>query len=570
MTATPALALVPIVFAVTGHRDLLDDDLPVLSAVVSEQLRMLSEQHPNSPCLLLSALAEGADRLVARCALDAGWDLGVVLPLPQADYEADFLNENSIAEFRALIARSAWCRDISSAGVGRPACYDALGEWLARHSQVLIALWDGGPGKGSGGTAEVVKRFREGLAQERLVVPDACPVFHVHTRRIASAGSASDMALGSVEHLAPRPAGVPDAGEHARWKAALQRIDQFNRDASQATEAGLLIGIEDSNSLPLPASSVGAPGKSAPGLARALFLVADAMAIQAQRERSLMFRGLLALGAAAILLAQTYAGLFPLPVLLCVAISLSCIGIAWYRVSERRCVEQRYLDYRALAEACKIQHFWDVAGINESVSDHYLREQHDELDWIRQAIRTTGLITPPPSDLPLSQRLQWVRDTWIEDQRRYFLGDGGQRIGKAAQNRLQDKVWSRRSRSLVTAGASLMILTAIFHLFVADLTISSDDWTLRSLIVGYSLVFGAAALCKVYQQTSAFSEHAKKYERMGQELRIVRNRLDAALNAGHCEQAASLIQALGIEALAENGDWLLLHRDRPVSAQGFG
>ena len=35
--------------------------------------------------------------------------------------------------------------------VGRPACYSVLGDWLAGQSQVLIALWDGGPGNGPGG-----------------------------------------------------------------------------------------------------------------------------------------------------------------------------------------------------------------------------------------------------------------------------------------------------------------------------------------------------------------------------------------------------------------------------------
>lgn len=563
----PDLALVPLVLAVTGHRDVPADDLAVLSAAVSAQLRKLSAQHPNSPGLLLSGLAEGADRLVARCALEAGWALGVVLPLPQSDYEADFSDERSVADFRELIARAAWCRDISAAGAVRPACYDALGDWLARRSQVLIALWDGGAGKGVGGTADVVKRFREGVAQERLTAPDAGPVIHVLTRRMGGADLRGGKAPGSVEHLAAQPGGLAVAGEQIRWAAALQRIEQFNRDARQAEAAGLLAGIEGSSSLPACPMASGRSGHSP---ARALFLVADVMAMQAQRERSRMSRALLVLGAAAIVLAQTYSCLFMLPMLLFGAIVLSCIGIGWYRVSQSRCVEQRYLDYRALAEACKIQYFWDVAGVRECVSDHYLREQRDELEWIRQAIRTTALTLPAAADAPLPQRLQWVREAWIEDQRRYFLGDSARRIGKAALNRQLDKIWSRRTENLVIAGALLMVLTAVFHGFFADLTISSHDWALRSLIFGFSLVFGAAGLCKVHQQTSAFAEHAKKYERMGQGLQLARTRLDAALAAGHCDQAAALVQAFGIEALAENADWLLLHRDRPVSAQGFG
>lgn len=115
-----------------------------------------------------------------------------------------------------------------------------------------------------------------------------------------------------------------------------------------------------------------------------------------------------------------------------------------------------------------------------------------------------------------------------------------------------------------------MLVTAGFHLLVADLTFSLHDWLLRSLLVVYSIVFGAAGLCKVYQQTSAFSEHAKKYERTGRTLQVALGRMDAAFDAGDDAGAVGVIRSFGIEALDENGDWLLLHRERPVSAQGFG
>ena len=41
-------------------------------------------------------------------------------------------------------------------------------------------------------------------------------------------------------------------------------------------------------------------------------------------------------------------------------------------------------------------------------------------------------------------------------------------------------------------------------------------------------------------------------------------RLDELLAAGDLAEAEALVPELGKEALAENGDWLLLHRDRPM------
>jgi hypothetical protein len=44
--------------------------------------------------------------------------------------------------------------------------------------------------------------------------------------------------------------------------------------------------------------------------------------------------------------------------------------------------------------------------------------------------------------------------------------------------------------------------------------------------------------------------------------------LTTAIDEGNDAQGRALVQELGIEALAENADWVLLHRDRPVTVPG--
>ena len=41
-------------------------------------------------------------------------------------------------------------------------------------------------------------------------------------------------------------------------------------------------------------------------------------------------------------------------------------------------------------------------------------------------------------------------------------------------------------------------------------------------------------------------------------------RLEGAIKANSPDAAVSIIVEIGLEALDENGDWLVLHRDRPV------
>src|SRR5262249_60341112 len=80
----------PFVIALGGHRDLRPEDVAALEARVREVLGELGRRLPDAPLLLLSSLAEGADRLGARVALALGIDLGAPLPLPRDDSDPDF------------------------------------------------------------------------------------------------------------------------------------------------------------------------------------------------------------------------------------------------------------------------------------------------------------------------------------------------------------------------------------------------------------------------------------------------------------------------------------------------
>ena len=63
----------PLVIGVTGHRDLRDQDVAKIeqqvAAVIAELRRDYLGSEGETPIIVLSALAEGADRLVARVAI---------------------------------------------------------------------------------------------------------------------------------------------------------------------------------------------------------------------------------------------------------------------------------------------------------------------------------------------------------------------------------------------------------------------------------------------------------------------------------------------------------------------
>ena len=152
----------PLIFGVSGHRDLLSADVPQLRDQLLQIFARFRAAYPHTPFRLRTPLAEGADRLTADVALASEIGLFVPLPMEQQEYERDFTAAESLAEFRALLAmaESHWEIPIATnpGTESRTWQYAEVGDFIARHSHVLILLWDGGDNRKVGGTAWVKKR----------------------------------------------------------------------------------------------------------------------------------------------------------------------------------------------------------------------------------------------------------------------------------------------------------------------------------------------------------------------------------------------------------------------------
>ena len=148
-----------VVIGVTGHR-LLENPKPILSGV-DKALEAIQTSFASERMAILSPLAEGADRIVANRALAmGGTKLIAILPLPVETYQEDFQAPSSKAEFHDLLQQADEVIELPRA-TQREEAYRNAGEYLVAHSDVLIAIWDGLPARGPGGTAEVITLARE-------------------------------------------------------------------------------------------------------------------------------------------------------------------------------------------------------------------------------------------------------------------------------------------------------------------------------------------------------------------------------------------------------------------------
>jgi hypothetical protein len=132
---------------ITGHQQLEDQDAwPWVTGVLRAELAKIAP-----PLVGVTSLAIGADQLLARLVLEHGGTIYAVLPF--ADIERSFLPEH-VAAYREL-AKQATVEVLDTPGTDEDA-YLAAGHRVVDLSDVVLALWDGHPAKGKGGTADVV------------------------------------------------------------------------------------------------------------------------------------------------------------------------------------------------------------------------------------------------------------------------------------------------------------------------------------------------------------------------------------------------------------------------------
>ncbi|MDQ2784992.1 MAG: hypothetical protein M3Y58_08325 [Chloroflexota bacterium] len=157
---------------VTGHRyvasagaaaGLLRDQTRAVFAYLWQTVVDSAPTGSQPALVVVSPLAEGADRLIAHEAVANGFPLYCPLPFDRDAYEQDFTDPASREEYRHLLARAVMVEELPGSHATHAtteAAYAAVGRIVVEQSDLLIAIWDGEAERGRGGTASVVQEAR--------------------------------------------------------------------------------------------------------------------------------------------------------------------------------------------------------------------------------------------------------------------------------------------------------------------------------------------------------------------------------------------------------------------------
>lgn len=163
-----------VTLGITGHRKLnfQNSIAQSIQTVFSSLFDTQITKNPTTAKItLLSPIAEGADRLAAKEILNfPHHTLHVILPLLQADYENDFLTTESQTEFKNLLVLADSIKTLPPQTT-RGESYLAVGCHIVDNCDILLAVWDGLPARGKGGTAEIVAYARK--CEKPVIVIDS-------------------------------------------------------------------------------------------------------------------------------------------------------------------------------------------------------------------------------------------------------------------------------------------------------------------------------------------------------------------------------------------------------------
>ncbi len=417
---------IPIVVGVTGHRDIEAAETARLKETVKNRLRIIKNTYFNSPVIMLNSCAAGADILCAEAAIEENIPLICALPMARDDYRQDF-SADEASRFDAVLSAAyevfAVNNEAVMPGEPRDRFYRQAGIYMAEHSQLLLALWDGYAGRADGcGTAEAVG-------------------FMLHPEH-----------GGAV--LSQRSAAVIHIGAARRGRCAVEPFSETVLQAGSVPAENSLRAIDKANSR-LAQSYAAAAAAEPPAVGKKLTAVyerADVLALGRQRAYRVTLLSMAFLCSALVLALLMYDEFESNVFLPVYALLLTAAGMVLAN-EKRKAFHGEYMLWRMLSEALRAEKNYMLCGCTDNVCDMFSWTQRYESLWIREATASLLIGHIEPAEISPAR----IKEEWIDDQLRYH-----RRAADSSGCALQKKEKICNILTALSAGTFILIFALEF------------------------------------------------------------------------------------------------------------
>ncbi len=553
---TAGIEKIPITVGVVGHLDAITT--PEHKRQIELLFKDLAAKYPNSPVYLFSSVADGADRFVASIFLDLKknddkykerFELIIPLPFEDEEYKNDF-GGDSDKEFDDMLkqAKRKFCIGCNCRKAERAEHYLETGKFVADSSLILIALWDGQEGK-KGGTADIVKYKRTGDESDvaKSTFEYEGSVFVLPCKRNATINQVSAVQTEDIQ------LSLETVLKDSAIRESLEKIEEINSDAVK-------ISHEDRNRskslLIINEEKLNAPQKSILNS----YSILDLLALRFHKRYTNIVIWLFVIGLFIVISLTIYTNLWTKESLLSVVMILIVLAGIIYFYSRMTKDHAKYLYNRTLAEALRIQFYWNIAGISHNVSDYILRIHRKEFTWIEHILSSIYGITYNSEPLT-SSTIDSLTTNWIKNQADFF---------ESSIRTMTRKLSRYQKISNISFIIAFALLISIF--FLEKFYAIDDRMNYLQVLIGTLL--SIFALIRAFIEIKGYGQLLNQYDLMyvlyqKAETKIKQVSASVLNTDEHHAYVKELFFIIGQEALIENGNWYLILKEKEPGIEGI-
>ena len=533
---------IPITMGIVGHHDAIITQEHKLK--IEQLFKDLTLKYPNSPIYLFSPIANGTDRSVARIFIDLKNNneefkekFELIIPLSddkntfvKTDAEVNHLLENAKRKF-----------------------YTHSGDeietmkFVADSSLIFIALSDGLNAK-MGGIYDVInyKIYGDEKDVEKSTFEYNGSVFIMSCDRYSTAGKISDISKNNFTSL-------EQILEDTSIRQTLDKIEEINTDSLEISSDDLKLSqinlTENPEQLSESEKSI-----------LDIYSILDILSMHYHKRYNKTVIWLFVTGLFIVTSFGIYTNLWLNKITLTIAICLILIAGVIYYYSTITKHHTKYIYNRTLAEALRIQFYWNRIGINNKVSDYILRIHRKEFVWIEHILATIYGITYNTRPIT-SAAINDLTVNWVKSQADFFAASIKKMTQKMAEYQLISNI------SFIVA-ASLLFSIFFFEKFY------SINNRMGFLQVAIGSLLGVFALIRGYIQIKGYSHLLNQYELMNvlyqkAETKIRQIKSTSPESDNQFEYLKELFFIIGKESLIENGTWYLILKDKEPGIEGI-
>ena len=542
---------IPITVGIAGHPDTIIADQHRIQ--IENLFKDLAGAYPHSPVYLFLTIAKGVNRFISNIFLELKSTnekyqdkFELIIILPQDDKTYDETDKETIDLLKKAKSK-IYIPSNNNRSEGSDNYFESL-KFVADSSLIFISLWDG-INTEKGKNSDIVKYKITG--DEKDVAKSTFEyngtVFLISCDRNTAGVNISKTDKNNIK------LSLEKVLEETSIRQTLDKIEEINTDSLKISPESQNLSLRKLAENP---ELLGEPEKSILNI----YSILDVLSLYYHKRYNKTVIWLFITGLFIVMSFGIYTNLWLNKITLTIAIVLILIAGVIYYYSTITKHHTKYIYNRTLAEALRIQFYWNLAGINNNVSDFILRIHRKEFIWIEHILSIVYGITYNTKPIT-PDAINDLTVNWVKKQADYFDSS----IKKMTQKMTKYQVISN-----LAFIAAIALLLSIFFFE----KIYSINNRMGFLQVAIGTLLGIFALIRGYIQIKGYNQLLNQYELMNVLYQKAETKINQVISASpESEEQSAYLKELffiiGKESLIENGTWYLILKDKEPGIEGI-